>query len=139
MKEKEVYCFTWIVLRSRIFVVVNRSHNALQYISFLFKIQITSEIIWLLFSYTCSKMFRTKLDKQLKSQRKDGSAFFDLRESISVIIQEHLKQPTVSIAIFYNLCNITQALDIEENYAQIRILNEPCVCTTLYRWTPYLV
>ena len=78
-------------------------------------------------------MFRTKLDKQLKSQRKDGSPFFDLRESISVIIQEHLKQPTVSIAIFYNLCNITQALDIEENYAQVWILNAPCVCTTLYR------
>jgi len=38
-------------------------------------------------------MFRTKLDLKLKKQRKSGSPFFNLRETISMILQNHLSDP----------------------------------------------
>ena len=43
------------------------------------------------------KMFRTKLDLELKSQGASGPPFFDLRESIVNIIHEHVKEPEVGM------------------------------------------
>ncbi|PFX17637.1 hypothetical protein AWC38_SpisGene18024 [Stylophora pistillata] len=40
-----------------------------------------------------SKMFRTKLDLELKSQRKSGSPFYNLRESITMILCKHSEEP----------------------------------------------
>ena len=42
------------------------------------------------------KMFRTKLDVELKSQVKSGSPFFNLRESITMILRKHSDEPRVS-------------------------------------------
>lgn len=42
------------------------------------------------------KMFRTKLDVELKSQVKSGSPFFNLRESIKMILSKHSDEPRVS-------------------------------------------
>ena len=38
-------------------------------------------------------MFRTKLDLELRLRRASGPPFFDLRESITNIIHEHVKEP----------------------------------------------
>ena len=40
-------------------------------------------------------MFRTRLDQELKIQHSSGSPFFDLRESISMILNKHVKEPQV--------------------------------------------
>lgn len=40
-------------------------------------------------------MFRTMLDLKLKEQRKSGSPFFNLRETISMILLNHVKNPEV--------------------------------------------
>ena len=42
------------------------------------------------------KMFGTKLDVELKSQVKSGSPFFNLRESIKMILSKHSDEPRVS-------------------------------------------
>ena len=43
------------------------------------------------------RMFRTKLDLELKSRKDSGPPFFDLRESITNIIHEHGKEPEVGM------------------------------------------
>jgi len=43
----------------------------------------------------CGKMFRTKSDHECKIARKGGSPFFDLRETIAMILWEHVKEPKV--------------------------------------------
>ncbi|XP_031572249.1 uncharacterized protein LOC116306350 isoform X2 [Actinia tenebrosa] len=43
----------------------------------------------------CGHMFGTELDMKLKSERKSGDAFFDLRESISKILQGHVEEPKI--------------------------------------------
>ena len=40
-------------------------------------------------------MFRTKSDHECKIARKGGSPFFDLRETIAMILWEHVKEPKV--------------------------------------------
>ena len=42
-------------------------------------------------------MFRTRLDQELKIQNSSGSPFFDLRESISMILNKHVKEPQVQL------------------------------------------
>lgn len=53
----------------------------------------------------CGTMFRTKLDLKLKKQRKSGSPFFNLRETISMILQNHLSDPKVCLEalLFVNI------------------------------------
>ena len=51
--------------------------------------------VYVYFSLACGRMFRTKLDMQLRLQGKLGGTFHNLRESISIILQESLKQPEV--------------------------------------------
>ena len=46
------------------------------------------------------KMFRTKLDLELKSQGKSGSPFFNLRESITMILSKQSDEPRVSSVLF---------------------------------------
>ncbi|XP_027036472.1 uncharacterized protein LOC113665018 [Pocillopora damicornis] len=41
------------------------------------------------------RMFRTKLDLELKLRKDSGPPFFDLRESIANIIHEHVKEPEI--------------------------------------------
>ncbi|XP_020612511.1 uncharacterized protein LOC110050878 [Orbicella faveolata] len=41
----------------------------------------------------CGRMFCTKLDLKLKEQRKSGSPFFNLRETISMILRNHITEP----------------------------------------------
>lgn len=43
------------------------------------------------------KMFRTKLDLDLKLRRDGGPPSFDLRESIADIIHHHVKEPEVGL------------------------------------------
>ena len=45
-------------------------------------------------------MFRTRLDQELKIQNSSGSPFYDLRESISIILNEHVKEPQVQLEKF---------------------------------------
>lgn len=45
-------------------------------------------------------MFRTRLDQELKMQNSSGSPFYDLRESISMILNGHVKEPQVQLAKF---------------------------------------
>ena len=40
-------------------------------------------------------MFRTKGDHECKIAKKGGSPFFDLRETISMILREHVREPKV--------------------------------------------
>ena len=43
------------------------------------------------------RMFRTKLDLELKFGRGRGPPFFDLRESIAEIIRQHAMEPEVGL------------------------------------------
>ena len=66
----------------------------------------------LIFSH-CSRMlgrmFRTKLDLELKLRRARGPPFFDLRESIANIIHEHVKEPEVGLQETHFLTLISNA------------------------------
>ena len=42
-------------------------------------------------------MFRTMLDLKLKKQRKSGSPLFNLRETISMILLNHVENPKVCL------------------------------------------
>ena len=44
-------------------------------------------------------MFRTKRDLELKTQDIRGSPFFNLRDSIVLILEKHIKEPTVSVEL----------------------------------------
>ncbi|XP_068748432.1 uncharacterized protein [Montipora capricornis] len=46
------------------------------------------------------RMFRTKSDQELKSNRQGGPPFFDLRESITHIIHGHMKESKVARTIY---------------------------------------
>ena len=48
-------------------------------------------------------MFRTRLDLELRLRRASGPPFFDLRESITNIIHEHVKEPEVGMQETYFL------------------------------------
>ena len=51
-------------------------------------------------------MFRTILDLKLKKQRESGSPFFNLRETIAMILLNHVRDPEVcleAILIFVNI------------------------------------
>ena len=43
----------------------------------------------------CGAMFRTKLDLEWKMHRMSGSPFFDLRETISMILRGQVEEPKV--------------------------------------------
>ena len=55
------------------------------------------------------RMFRTKLDLELKSRKDGGPPFFDLRESIAKIIREHVKEPEVGMQKTHFLTLISYA------------------------------
>ena len=55
------------------------------------------------------RMFRTKLDLELKSRKDSGPPFFDLRESIANIIHEHVKEPEVGLQETHFLTLISNA------------------------------
>ena len=55
------------------------------------------------------RMFRTKLDLELKLRRASGPPFFDLRESIANIIYEHVKEPEVGLQETHFLTLISNA------------------------------
>ena len=55
------------------------------------------------------RMFRTKLDLELKSRKDSGPPFFDLRESIANIIHEHVKEPEVGMQGTHFLTLISNA------------------------------
>ena len=42
-------------------------------------------------------MFRTKLDLKLKKQRESGPPFFNLRETIAIILLNHVTDPEVRL------------------------------------------
>ena len=50
-------------------------------------------------------MFSTKQDLELKSRRSSGPPFFDLRESISRILYEHIKDPKVPQEVNFFIIN----------------------------------
>ena len=54
-------------------------------------------------------MFRTKLDLELKLRKDSGPPFFDLRESIANIINEHVKEPEVGMQETHFLTLISDA------------------------------
>lgn len=60
-------------------------------------------------------MFRTRLDQELKIQNSSGSPFFDLRESISIILNEHVKEPQVQLEKF--LPSFYQSIPCETTYS----------------------
>ena len=50
-------------------------------------------------------MFSTKQDLELKSRKSSGPPFFDLRESISRILYEHIKDPQVPQEVNFFIIN----------------------------------
>ena len=70
-----------------------------------------------------SKMFRTKLDLELKSQRKSGSPFFNLRESITMILSKQSDEPKVSFVLLplLKLSNKVQALLLPLSSLSLRV------------------
>lgn len=53
----------------------------------------------------CNRMFSTKQDLELKSRKSSGPPFFDLRESISRILYEHIKDPQVPQEVNFFIIN----------------------------------
>ena len=51
----------------------------------------------------CGTMFRTEQDWKLKSRRKSGPPFFDLRESISKILQMHINDLKVPQEVNFSI------------------------------------
>ena len=51
----------------------------------------------------CGTMFRTKQDWELKSRRTSGPPFFDLRESISKILQMHINDLKVPQEVNFSI------------------------------------
>ena len=51
----------------------------------------------------CGTMFRTKQDWKLKSRRTSGPPFFDLRESISKILQMHINDLKVPQEVIFSI------------------------------------
>lgn len=45
------------------------------------------------------EMFRTKHDMDLKVKKQGGPPFYDLRESIVMIISGHIKEPKVGVEV----------------------------------------
>ena len=48
-------------------------------------------------------MFRTELDLELKEQDESGSPFFNLRDSIYIILSKHLEETEVCLELKYSL------------------------------------
>ena len=44
-------------------------------------------------------MFRTKLDLELKEQKQSGSPFFNLRDTIAIILKKHVDEPEVCVKV----------------------------------------
>ena len=47
----------------------------------------------------CKKMFRTELDLKLKVQGKSGSPFFNLRDTIFILLNKHLEETKVCLEL----------------------------------------
>ena len=72
---------------------MNNSHLPVLFITFHFNFLIDATFD---FQFRiCGAMFRTKLDLEWKMHRKSGSPFFDLRETISMILRGQVEEPKV--------------------------------------------
>ena len=60
-------------------------------------------------------MFRTKLDLELKIQGKSGSPLFNLRETITIILNKHAEDPKVCIEVL-----IDSLVEIDYLHATVR-------------------